>query len=553
VDDVQRATGVRLNRVSINGEEHRLPSTEPALPGAVGKLVVAVQGLADLKYQNYSARQLDPDSGKPMAPHPLSHVGPAEQFFNANCLHGSQTRDFFTGGGGPYAVYSGTRYGIDINDGPPDLPYCGYTAPQVDKAYGITPLIKQKLDGRNQTIAIVDAYGSDTIVGDADLFDQVNGLPQTSPILNIYYPEGHTSCRKACIDGNWNIETTLDVEWAHSVAPGANIALLLSRDNSFTNLDLTVLYAIQNGIGPVISNSYGIGEVILETYLPSELTVENNLNELAASLGISVNFSSGDDGDFSTVYGITTVSMPAASPYATGVGGTSLFLKSDHSIKMQTGWGNNETRIANVLPNPPIIPPLELGFIYGAGGGTSGVWAKPSYQGTLPGSWRLVPDIGFLADPYTGVEVVITDPSSGEPVVEVIGGTSLACPMFSALWATTTQAAGVWLGQAAPVLYGLSSDAITDVVAADGPDNISGVIHTPHNPPVFESPDSLAAPLGNTTEYVSAFFNGASTRWYVLTFGTDTSLTTGPGWDNVTGLGTPNGANFVNAVVGTSK
>jgi subtilase family serine protease len=164
-----------------------------------------------------------------------------------------------------------------------------------------------------------------------------------------------------------------------------------------------------------------------------------------------------------------------------------------------------------------------------------------------------VPDIGFLADPYTGVEVVITDPSSGEPVVEVIGGTSLACPMFSALWATTTQAAGVWLGQAAPVLYGLSSDAITDVVAADGPDNISGVIHTPHNPPVFESPDSLAAPLGNTTEYVSAFFNGASTRWYVLTFGTDTSLTTGPGWDNVTGLGTPNGANFVNAVVGTSK
>jgi hypothetical protein len=54
--------------------------------------------------------------------------------------------------------------------------------------------------------------------------------------------------------------------------------------------------------------------------------------------------------------------------------------------------------------------------------------------------------------------------------------------------------------------------------------------------------------LGNTTEYVSALFNGTSTRWYVLTFGTDSSLTTGPGWDNVTGLGTPNGANFVTAV-----
>ena len=102
--------------------------------------------------------------------------------------------------------------------------------------------------------------------------------------------------------------------------------------------------------------------------------------------------------------------------------------------------------------------------------------------------------------------------------------------------------------QAAPILYGLPADAITDIVAVNGPDNVDGVTRVPPAPPVIESADSLAAPLQNTTEYVSALYNGTSTKWYVLTFGTDTSLTTGPGWDNVTGLGTPNGASFVSAV-----
>jgi len=547
VADVQRATGVQLNRVSMNGEVHRLPASEPVIPGAAGKLVYAVQGLADLSYQNYVARQPNPDTGQPMPLIPLAHVGPAQQFFNANCLGHTQTRDFIPGGGAPYAIYSGTRYGTNINNGPPNLPYCGYTAPQVDKAYGITPLYREKLDGSGQTVVIVDAFGNDTITSDANLFAQINGLPQlNSTNFAIYYPEGPTSCGSSC--SNWNIETSLDVEWSHSVAPGANIALVLSADNSFTNLDLSVLYAIETELGPVISNSYGIGEIVLATYLPSELTVENNLNETGAALGISVNFSSGDSGDFYNAYGVTTVSMPAASPYATGVGGTSLFLNPNHSLKLQTGWGNNETRIASYAPNPPVIPPLELGFVGGSGGGSSGVWPKPSYQGNLPGSTRLVPDIGFLADPFTGVEVVLTEPGSTGPSIGVVGGTSLACPMFSALWTISTQAAGTWLGQAAPILYTLPADAITDVVATNAPDNVSGITRIPPNAAVTESADALAAPLGNTTEYVSTLFNGTSTRWYVLTFGTDSSLTTGAGWDNVTGLGTPNGANFVAAV-----
>ncbi|MGA3089693.1 MAG: S53 family peptidase [Terriglobales bacterium] len=545
VADVERATGVQLNRVLIDGVVHRLPSTKPVLSGAAGKLVYAVQGLSDTRYKSHVKRPINPDTGKPETAFPLSHVGPAQQYFNANCLRDTEAKDFRTAGGGPYAIYSGVRYGGPIVAGPPNLPPCGYDAPQVDKAYGLTSLYKAGLDGTGQTVVIVDAFGSDTITGDANAFAEINGLPAlTSKNLTIYYPTGPTNC-----GGNtcgWDVETSLDVEWSHAAAPGASIALVLALDNQSSNLDLARLYAIDEGLGPVISNSYGIEEAYLATYDPDELVVENNINETGAALGISVNFSTGDDGDFLLAYGSTTVSMPASSPYATSVGGTSLFLNPDRSMKLQTGWGTNLSRIASYAPNPPIIPPDFEGFYFGAGGGTSAVWSKPSYQGSLSGAWRLLPDIAFLADPYTGVEVIDTE--NGQQFITVVGGTSLASPTFSGVWAIATQAAGKWLGQAAPILYGLPADAITDVIAQNGPNNVSGTTNSPPAPPVFYSPADLVAPVQNSTDFVSALYNGTSTRWYAISFGTDSSLTTGPGWDNVTGLGTPNGPSFVTAV-----
>lgn len=105
---------------------------------------------------------------------------------------------------------------------------------------------------------IVDTYGSNTIVDDANVFSSLNGLPAlTSSNFQTYYPTGPAFCGTACIAGNWQIETSIDVEWAHAVAPGANIALVLPVDNSFTNLNIGILYAIENGLGNVISNSYG--------------------------------------------------------------------------------------------------------------------------------------------------------------------------------------------------------------------------------------------------------------------------------------------------------
>ena len=92
---------------------------------------------------------------------------------------------------------------------------------------------------------------------------------------------------------------------------------------------------------------------------------------------------------------------------------------------------------------------------------------------------------------------------------------------------------------------------MTDVTS---PFNVAGIIFDPPNSPVFESADSLAAPLDGTTNYISALFQSASsTRWDVFTFGTDSSLTTGAGWDNVTGVGTPDAVPFIQQVVALSK
>jgi subtilase family serine protease len=559
VSDVQSAFHVQINRFQVNGQIHRANLSEPVLDASIAPLVKAVQGLNNFSYQSYVRRPIDPDSSKPVAI-PLTAGGPDGLFFSGNCLRPAETKIFKTAGGGPSATYIGNRYGANITDGPPHLPSCGYDSAEIQKGYGLHALYTKGWNGRGQTIVIVDAYGSKTIRADANTFSKINNLPKlTTSNFAIVKVGGESGCTPAdgCTPGDWNVETTLDVEWAHTVAPGANIVLIVAADNSFTNLDLANFYAAENGFGNVISNSWGGTESELIPF-PSELVVQNDYAELAASLGISDNFSSGDDGDYFNATGATTVSMPAAAPFATGVGGTSLFLNSNRTMNFQTGWGLNFTRIADPTPNPPTVPPLAFGFQDGAGGGTSAYWPKPSFQSSLSGTFRQVPDIAYLADPETGVEIVITpDNVPGHPQsVEVIGGTSLACPMFSAMWAIANQAAGEPLGQAAAALYDLPADAISDVtdVFPASANNVTGTISVPGNPPLTETADDLAGPLGNTTGYLSAFFqSSSSTRWDVFTFGTDSSLTTGPGWDNVTGLGTPNGLSFVQEVVAAAK
>jgi subtilase family serine protease len=543
VADIQNAFHVQIHNHNFAGQTYRSNTADPSVNDASGAHIAAITGMDDYGFQPHVARPTDSD-GNPFPSRPLTTVAPNGLFFEADAFRPPQTVTFT--GGGHTATYTGNRYGADItNTAPGHLPPQGYQPSEVQTAYGLNAVYAAGLNGAGQTIVIVDAYGSSTIAQDAEAFSATYGLPDLTP-ANFQIVKAPGLSNNPHGMGTWDVETTLDVEWSHAIAPGANIALVLATDKA--SLDEAINYAVVHHLGNVISNSWGGPEAPGN---PAGFNRVNRILEMAAAQGIDVNFSTGDSGDFSPSLGFVTVSFPASSPFATAIGGTSLALNPHNTIAtiaFQTGWGTNVTRIADTvtLGSPPVVPPLNLGFQGGAGGGASGVFPRPTFQSSLsvPGNTRLLPDIAWLADPFTGVEIIMTDPASGLLSVTVIGGTSLACPMFSALMAIASEKAGHGLGQAAQLVYSLPGGAITDVTAVSSPNDVTGVID---GKPF--SADALASPLGNTTSYFSALYNSPfSTRWFVVTFGTDTSLTTGPGWDNVTGLGTPNGLSFINAI-----
>ncbi len=545
VADVQKAFHVQIDSYNLDGAIYRSNTGDASVNDPAGGLIAAITGMDDFGYQPMVAQAIEPD-GAPFPVVPLAS-SPAGVFFESQCFRDVQTVTFTAAGN--TATYTGNRFGSDISSSNlGHLPPCGYSPSEVQAAYNMTPLYNAGLTGEGQTIVITDAYGSDTIQQDAEAFSQIYGLPDLTPAnFQVLRAPGvvnnpHGPAR------NWTIETTLDVEWAHAIAPGAKIVLVLGPTDH-NDLDEAVNWAVIHHLGNTISNSWnspeGAGAAV-------HFTAMEHILQMAAAQGIDVNFASGDSGDtfaVSLANGhkvalFPGVGYPTSSPFATGVGGVSLALSPDNSIRFQTGWGTNLTRIVDraSLGSPPVVPPLSLGNQGGAGGGTSVMFAKPAFQAGLPGSARLVPDISWLADPFTGVELIET--FNGQLTVSTIGGTSVATPMFSALMAIAAQKAGHGLGQAASLVYNLPAGAVDDIVAVGSPTNVTGTING-----TAVTADELAAPLGNTTTYYSALYNSPfSTRWFVITFGTDTSLTTGPGWDNVTGVGTPNGANFVNAI-----
>jgi len=537
VGAVEKAFHVQIDNFGFQGQTYRSNKNDPSMGGPSSGHIAAITGMDDLGFDTNVVQASHPD-GASYSFTPLAKSSPAGLFFEGQCFRGVETDTFV--GGGNTATYTGNRYGSDITSGLGHFPPCGYSPSEIQTAYNMTPLYQAGWDGTGETVVITDAYGSATIAQDAEVFSQIYGLPDLTP-ANFQIIKGKgLSNNPHGVQRNWQFETTLDVEWVHAMAPGAKIALVLATDHA--SLEEAINLAVVQHLGNTISNSWG--RIELFGNLATKIRTERTL-QMAAAQGIDVNFATGDAGDFSPVIGIPAVNYPASSPFATGVGGTSLALNPDNTIAFQTGWGNNITEIADTmaLGSPPVVPPLNEGFDGGAGGGISVVFAKPAFQSSLPGNGRLVPDISMLADSFTGVEIIET--IDGQLSVGVIGGTSLATPMFSGVMSIAAQKAGHGLGQAAPLVYNLPAGAVDDIVDVSSPNNVTGVI----NGSTVVTADDLAAPLGTNAGYYSALYNSPfSTRWFVLTFNTDTSLAAIPGWDDVTGVGTPNGWNFVNAL-----
>jgi subtilase family serine protease len=551
---VESAFRVQLHQYSFNGRTFRASAVKPTLPSGIASLVSSVGGLNTLGPSPNIAQPrvansniVRPSDGEalPAQSVPLASAGanPNGLVFAAQCFYPPTTVSF--SGGGVSATYSGAVYGASIsNTAIGTLAPCGYQPSDLQTAYNMTPLYNVGLDGTGQTIAIVDAFGSTTVAADLATFSAVMGLPPANLQIIGTSTESNFSTD---MNAGWATETTLDVEWVHAIAPGAKILLVVAPTNSFDDLFAAIVTAAQQPGVVAISNSWSGLESFTDVPLR---TAGDAILKVVAAKGVAANFASGDSGNETINLGYADVDYPASSPFATAVGGVSVALDQSKHILFQTSWGNTITRLADRvrLGSPPTDPPLNEGFQFGGGGGMSNVYPLPRFQHSLGSPRRMLPDVSWVADPFTGVEIIFTADAAGDQAITVIGGTSLATPMFSGLWGIAAQRAHHALGQAAPYLYNLPQGAIIDVVPPGFVfTNVTGTL-TDANGQQSLTPSVLASPLQNNASFVSALYNSPfSTRWFVLSFGVDSTLTTAPGWDAATGVGTPNGVAFVQA------
>lgn len=390
---------------------------------------------------------------------------------------------------------------------------CGYTGPQLRQMYGLSPTDK----GAGQTVVIVGAYNNPTILADANTTFAKNGvpaLPADRLVVKQYNLPGGAS---GCDRDSWYAEQALDVQTVHTLAPDAKIIYAAAPD--CTQLEETVAAVIADPSidATVISASWGLTG---EPNDPAYLTATNTILARAALLGIGFYAGSGDWGDNSGLDGANGPSamFPASSPWATAVGGTSTGLNGSSQVVVQTGWesaGNVLTGGAWKRLNPPLVG--------GAGGGPSHFFDKPSWQASLPGSKRMLPDVAALGDPYTGFYVGYT--VGGQYRAGPIGGTSLATPIIASLTAVAQARTGgtAVVGLAAPILYSKTAAGkaiVTDVKHVDAG------IWTPAT--------AAGQPSG---DYLLDLDAGVQT------------LKTGPGYDTVTGLGVP-GPAYLTELVG---
>lgn len=422
-----------------------------------------------------------------------------------------------------------------------------FTPTSMRNSYNLGPLYAAGHEGQGVTIAIIDSFGNPNMASDLGVFDTQMRLPHMCGEPNVTCGSGTPTFQHLFFDGKtmvkapppgsngtnlqtrniWALETSLDVEWAHSIAPMANILLVTTNPaetlgvQGFPQMMDAEQNIVDNHLATVISQSFASGEDAFAS--TQSLLNLRHAYIAAAANGVTVLGSSGDGGTANVgktpvknpdIIPFPSVEWPASDPLVTGVGGT--YLCTDPV----TGTGVDNT-------DPPANcqgqPNREIGWI-GSGGGFSDVFARPSYQATLPagstaiGSMRAVPDISYQASSRTGVLVYDTAPgdatrglncSPGNPCSAgwyVVGGTSSSCPQWAGLVAIADQIAGHGLGLINPKLYSLAS----------GP-NYSTYFYD--------------VTTGNNQANPSIQGYPATT-----------------GWDPVTGLGTPNAANLVPAL-----
>jgi subtilase family serine protease len=355
-----------------------------------------------------------------------------------------------------------------------------FSPEEVQTFYGLNSLYAQGFNGKGVTIVIAIDGGSSTIESDLHTFDQTFGLPDPPSIKSIA-PFGTkalaaqvgpdvTAAPSAALSAA--SETTLDVEWAHAIAPGANIVILLSPAETWPAYEQTAAYAIQHHLGQIFSYSLGEAEPSLENSScdGTPATFKNwdqQVFQPAAAAHITILAASGDDGPTNPDctgardYNFQNVSWPASDPLVTAVGGT--------KMKLQDEAGDyGSERVWN-----------EGGA---SGGGISEVFSEPDWQKSLPNQVQLqgkrgVPDVSWGA--ATNFPTYHSYPGS-TPGWRADTGTSISTPQWAGLVAIADQMAGKPLGLINPALYSLAGKGFHDITT--GNNVLHGVTGFPATP-----------------------------------------------------------------------
>jgi subtilase family serine protease len=383
------------------------------------------------------------------------------------------------------------------------LHHACYTPSQLQHAYDLTPLYTEGLDGHGVTIAIVIPFGSSTIQSDLEKFDSAYNLP-APPSFKIIQPVGpiDQTCSQWAQRVTAQGETSLDVEWAHAVAPGASLLLVETPVSEtlgvhgFPQVAAAENYVIDHHLAQVISMSFAAPEETFPTKA-SLLGLRSALKNAQAH-DVTVIAPTGDQGatgpstNAPTLFTHPVVSWPASDPLVTAVGGLSMHLDAaGGNTSPPTVW-NEPPALTNAQMHDAVLPG-------GSGGGTSSVFARPSYQASVAsvvGTSRGVPDISMNAAQEGEVPIY----SGCEGGWRFTYGTSESAPEFAGVVAIADQAAGHPLGLINPLLYRLASQhspGIVDVVQGNNTMAFSqgGHSYVVHGYPALPGYD-LASGLG---------------------------------------------------------
>jgi subtilase family serine protease len=441
---------------------------------------------------------------------------------------------------------------------------CGYTPAQVRGAYGVTASHET---GAGETVAIVDAYSSPTMLADAQKYAAATGDPgfnQTGAVRQYeQFKAGPYTLAAAneCDAQGWYGEETLDVESVHGMAPDANVRYVGAGSCEDSDLAQADAFIVNNDVASIVSNSWG--EPASYSTISDVFTL---IFKTGAAEGIGFYFSSGDSGyeapGEDPISAQRQVDFPTSDPYVTSVGGTSLAIGSSDNYQWETSWGtiiDPLVHLKNGTKKWQFTPPgpYPAGYDGSGGGGVSTAFAQPSYQAgvvpttlaeklpngtTAPNPMRVVPDVSALADPSTGILVGETtlqpDGKTYAFSLSRIGGTSVACPVFAGIEADAQQAAGANLGFANPTIYavdtndtyGSSSAAFNDVT--DHPFGPGYLAEVRNN---YTNPYTKQGPLLTYLRTLGLNGEGAD------------RLKAVSGYDDATGVGSP-AANYIEDV-----